>query len=87
MLGFPLSLMSACDLMTPDLGRRVRLLRRRKCCTDIAHPRRNKYDNRWQCMKAPLAHLPDCQGVHYRLQLNVYKYSYAEHPDQSSSRA
>lgn len=24
-------------------------------------------------MKAPLEHLPDCQGLHYRLQLNVYK--------------
>ena len=37
-------------------------------------PRREKYDNRWQRMKGPLSHIPDCQGLHYRLQLNVYKH-------------
>ena len=35
---------------------------------------RSKYQNSWASMKSPLAHLPDCCGIHYRLQLNVYKY-------------
>ena len=35
---------------------------------------RNKYANRYQRMCAPLAHLDDCTGMHYRLQLNVYKF-------------
>ena len=25
-------------------------------------------------MLPPLHHLPDCKGIHYRLQLNVYRY-------------
>ncbi len=33
-----------------------------------------KYHNVWQRMMTPLEHLPDCQGVHYRLQLNAYRY-------------
>ena len=33
-----------------------------------------KYSNRWQKMREPLSHLDDCAGVHYRLQLNAYKY-------------
>jgi hypothetical protein len=35
---------------------------------------RTKYVNKFQSMKAPLHHLEDCQGNHYRLQLNCYKY-------------
>ena len=33
-----------------------------------------KYSNRWQKMRTPLCHLDDAQGIHYRLQLNIYKY-------------
>ena len=32
-----------------------------------------KFDNKWRSMFTPLSHLPDCSGVHYRLQLNMYK--------------
>ena len=39
----------------------------------------SKYDNMWACMKPPLSHLPDCSGVHYRLQLNIYKYMLEKH--------
>ncbi len=35
---------------------------------------RTKYVNKFQSMKVPLHHLDDCQGNHYRLQLNCYKY-------------
>ena len=35
---------------------------------------RTKYSNKFQSMKGPLMHLEDCQGNHYRLQLNCYKY-------------
>ena len=35
---------------------------------------RHKYANPWQTMRGCLAHLPDCAGVHYRLQLNIYAY-------------
>ena len=34
----------------------------------------DKYTNPWSNMSAPLSHPPDCVGLHYRLQLNVYKY-------------
>ena len=34
----------------------------------------DKYTNPWSNMSAPLSHLPDCVGFHYRLQLNVYMY-------------
>ena len=27
-----------------------------------------------QCMRPPLSHMADCTGVHYRLQLNVYRH-------------
>ncbi|CAE8658603.1 unnamed protein product [Polarella glacialis] len=33
-----------------------------------------KYSNRFQSMTGPLSHLADCAGMHYRLQLNVYRY-------------
>ena len=35
---------------------------------------RRKYVSPWSTMKQPLSHLDDCAGVHYRLQLNLYKY-------------
>ena len=31
-------------------------------------------DNWFTCMRSPIAHLPDCNLVHYQLQLNVYRY-------------
>ena len=34
---------------------------------------RNKFGSRQQ-MLPPLQHLPDCTGMHYRLQLNAYRY-------------
>ena len=33
-----------------------------------------KYENNYANMLPPLHHLPDCKGIHYRLQLNVYRY-------------
>ena len=33
-----------------------------------------KYTNQFRRMKDPLDHLEDAQGIHYRLQLNAYKY-------------
>jgi hypothetical protein len=36
---------------------------------------RAKYTNRWRRMKTPLAHLADCAGAHYRLELNCYRYT------------
>ncbi len=33
-----------------------------------------KYVNGWQRMMSPLEHLDDCAGVHYRLQLNCYRF-------------
>ena len=35
---------------------------------------REKYSNPWRNMAAPLDHLPDAQGIKYRLQLNVYRF-------------
>ena len=35
---------------------------------------RTKYTNSFQRMREPLSHLDDCQGVHYRMQLNVYRW-------------
>jgi hypothetical protein len=35
---------------------------------------RTKYSNKFQSMFAPLQHLQDCAGTHYRLQLNCYRY-------------
>ena len=35
---------------------------------------REKYSNPWKNMAAPLDHLPDAQGIKYRLQLNVYRF-------------
>ena len=35
---------------------------------------RRKYVSPWSTMKPPLSHLDDCAGIHYRLQLNLYKY-------------
>ncbi|CAE7036636.1 unnamed protein product [Symbiodinium sp. CCMP2592] len=35
---------------------------------------RRKYVSLWSTMKQPLSHLDDCAGIHYRLQLNLYKY-------------
>lgn len=33
-----------------------------------------KYSNQFRNMKEPLDHLPDCKGIHYRLQVNIYRY-------------
>ena len=35
---------------------------------------RHKYNNEFQSMRPPIQHLSDCQGIHYRLQLNIYRY-------------
>ena len=35
---------------------------------------RSKYSNHFSCMLPPLQHIEDCQGWHYRLQLNAYRY-------------
>jgi hypothetical protein len=35
---------------------------------------RHKYQCRYGQMLGPLSHMPDCQGMHYRLQLNCYKF-------------
>ena len=35
---------------------------------------REKYNSYGHFMKSPLDTVPDCQGEHYRLQLNVYKW-------------
>ncbi len=35
---------------------------------------RQKYTNPFQRMRPPVHHLADCQGIHYRLQLNLYRY-------------
>ena len=41
----------------------------------------SKYTNPWQSMRAPLSHIPDCAGWHYRVQLNLYKHILQEHYD------
>ena len=33
-----------------------------------------KYQNPFQKMLSPLEHIDDCSGMHYRLQLNSYRY-------------
>ena len=38
--------------------------------------RSSKYSNRFRRLAAPLNHLEDCLGVHYRLQVNCYKYPF-----------
>ena len=35
---------------------------------------KTKYRNVFQRMQGALSHLEDCKGLHYRLQLNVYKH-------------
>ena len=35
---------------------------------------RNKYSCQWSQMNGPVQHLADCAGIHYRLQLNSYKW-------------
>ena len=35
---------------------------------------RDKFSCRYRTMSAPLDHLDDCSGEHYRLQLNCYRY-------------
>ena len=35
---------------------------------------RGKYSSPWRQMTGPLSRLDDCAGMHYRLQLNAYKY-------------
>ena len=35
---------------------------------------RDKYSNPFQKMLTPFDHLEDCAGIHYRLQLNCYRY-------------
>ena len=34
----------------------------------------SKYSNRWARMTGVLSDLEDCEGVHYRLQLNCYRF-------------
>ncbi|CAK0832930.1 unnamed protein product [Prorocentrum cordatum] len=35
---------------------------------------RSKFTNPWDIMKFPLGLLPDCQGNHYQVQLNIYRW-------------
>ena len=44
--------------------------RRRYCL----HARSSKYSKRFRRLAEPLSHLEDCPGIHYRLQVNCYKY-------------
>ena len=53
--------------------------KRTKCLND-------KYSNHFRTMKLPLAHLDDCAGSHYRLQLNLYKYVLGEYEGKTGSR-
>ena len=46
---------------------------------------RAKYNNPWRCTQAPLGHLPDCAGWHYRLQLNTYKFLLQQYYGRSVS--
>ena len=46
---------------------------------------RAKYANRYRNMLSPLNHLPDCSGVQYRLQLNLYRYLLESHYDAKVS--
>ena len=41
-----------------------------KRCKDL----KSKYCNVWQNMLHPLSSMPDCSGLHYRLQHNIYRY-------------
>jgi ATP-dependent exoDNAse (exonuclease V) beta subunit len=45
-----------------------------------------KYQNAYQNLKEPLSHLPDCSGIHYRLQLNCYRYLIQKYYNLSVSR-
>jgi len=38
-----------------------------------------KTENRWQCLLSPLEHLPDCNYIHYSLQLNLYRWILRKH--------
>ena len=57
------------DFVAVDRDNNLHLFdwKRRK---DIAR----RYSNRYQRMRAPLDHIEDCCGAHYRLQLNCYRY-------------
>ena len=44
-----------------------------------------KYENNYANMLPPLHHLPDCKGIHYRLQLNVYRYILEQYYDLTVS--
>ena len=60
---------------------------------------RGRYENPWRQMRYPLQGLPDCRGMHYRVQLNAYvwileayyghvvsaMYVVCAHPDNGSS--
>jgi len=46
---------------------------------------RDKYTNRYQSMAGELSHIPDCQGMHYRLQLNAYRYLLQKYYDHTVS--
>ena len=46
---------------------------------------RAKYNDPWRCTQAPLGHLPDCAGWHYRLQLNTYKFLLQQYYGRSVS--
>ncbi len=50
--------------------------RQQACCKQIHSPEdlRSRYRNTFQQMRGELSHLDDCVGVHYRLQLNAYRY-------------
>ena len=45
-----------------------------------------KYQNAYQNLKEPLSHLPDCAGIHYRLQLNCYRYLIQKYYNLSVTR-
>jgi len=44
---------------------------------------RSKYSCPWRKMKSPCEHLDDCTGIHYRLQLNCYKYLLEKYYDKA----
>ena len=41
-----------------------------------------KFNNSFRRMREPLSHIDDCQGQHYRLQLNIYKWILETYYDQ-----
>ena len=62
-----LGLAGQVDLAAVDANGDLVILDWKRC-------RNLKKDNPFQCMTAPLAHLPDCNYSHYCLQLNMYRF-------------